>query len=259
MKQLTHGSEYSFRYWALPLTWLAIGGALGQISFIGLLLGCLFVLWLACGPRIAPWLWRSVTLLSSLMLAAHLLPGFTPMPLSEPLAWSPDARPVLLRLSWDKVLAGLGLLAWWLQQPTRVALHWKAALLVSLLTLLLVPLAALGLGVVGWQPKWPEQLVLWLVLNLGGAVLAEELLFRGLLQTWLVQHLGPLLGIGLTALLFGAAHWPFSPLFAAVAMLAGLGYGLAFHFSGRLWPAMLLHLAVNLCHVLLLTYPLRGV
>ena len=259
MIQPIQGREHALWYWALPLAWLGLGGVLGQLSPTGLLLGSLFVLWLACASRIAPWLWRSVTLLSSLALAAHLLPGFTPLPLSEPLAWSPDARPVLLRLSWDKVLAGLGLLAWWLQQPSRAAPHWKAALLVSLLTLLLVPLAALGLGVVGWQPKWPQQLALWLLLNLGGAILAEELLFRGLLQTWLLQRLGTLLGIGLTALLFGAAHWPFSPLFAAVAMLAGLGYGLAFHFSGRLWPAMLLHLAVNLCHVLLLTYPLRGV
>ena len=259
MIQPIQGREHALWYWALPLAWLGLGGVLGQLSPTGLLLGSLFVLWLACASRIAPWLWRSVTLLSSLALAAHLLPGFTPLPLSEPLAWSPDARPVLLRLSWDKVLAGLGLLAWWLQQPSRAAPHWKAALLISLLTLLLVPLAALGLGVVGWQPKWPQQLALWLLLNLGGAILAEELLFRGLLQTWLLQRLGTLLGIGLTALLFGAAHWPFSPLFAAVAMLAGLGYGLAFHFSGRLWPAMLLHLAVNLCHVLLLTYPLRGV
>ena len=88
--------------------------------------------------------------------------------------------------------------------------------------------------------------------------MAEELLFRGILQRWLVQRLGAVAGIGLTALLFGAAHWPFSPLFAAVAVLAGLGYGLVFHVSGRLWPAMALHLAVNLCHVLLLTYPLRG-
>lgn len=251
------GRGYVLWYWILPLTWLAFGGALGQISLIGLLLGFLFVLWLACSPRIAPWLWRCVTLLSSLALAAHLLPGFTPLPLSEPLAYSPDARPVLLRLSWDKVLAGLGLLGWWLQEPRHVPARWPAVLLVSLLTLLLVPLAALGLGVVGWQPKWPEQLALWLALNLSGAVLAEELLFRGLLQRWLVQRLGAVAGLGLTALLFGAAHWPFSPLFAAVAVLAGLGYGLVFHLSGRLWPAMALHLAVNLCHVLLLTYPLR--
>ena len=47
-------------------------------------------------------------------------------------------------------------------------------------------------------------------------------------------------------------------LFALVAGVAGLGYGLVFHLSGRLWPALLLHAAVNLTHLLLLSYPLRS-
>jgi membrane protease YdiL (CAAX protease family) len=55
-----------------------------------------------------------------------------------------------------------------------------------------------------------------------------------------------------------AAHLPFSPLFALVALLAGLGYGLVFYCSGRLWPAVALRTAVNLTHVLLLSYPLRS-
>ena len=99
--------------------------------------------------------------------------------------------------------------------------------------LLLVPLLAMALGVVGWQPKWPQQLWLWLAVNLGVAVLAEELLFRAWLQSALVMRLGAVGGVALTALLFGAAHAPFSPLFAVVAAVAGLGYGLVVHLSGR--------------------------
>ena len=44
---------------------------------------------------------------------------------------------------------------------------------------------------------------------------------------------------------------------ALVAGIAGLGYGLLFHYSGRLSLAIALHLAVNLLHLLLLSYPLR--
>ncbi|WP_372868356.1 lysostaphin resistance A-like protein, partial [Pseudomonas sp.] len=128
---------------------------------------------------------------------------------------------------------------------------------VALLTLAGVPLLALALGLVGWQPKWPQEVWLWLAVNLGVAVLAEELLFRGLLQTYLVGWLGSGPGIILTALLFGAVHAPFSPLFAVVAGIAGLGYGLVFHYSGRLSLAVALHGAVNLSHLLLLSYPLR--
>jgi len=89
------------------------------------------------------------------------------------------------------------------------------------------------------------------------AVLAEELLFRGLLQPRLIGWLGPWPGITCTALLFGAAHIPFSLQFAAVAAVAGIGYGLAFHVTGRLSVAIALHGLVNLLHFTLLSYPLR--
>ena len=191
-------------------------------------------------------------------MAAHLLPGFQPTPLWPARQLSDDAPPYALRLSWDKLLLGLTLLAWWLGQPSRPTIHHRLAALAGLLTLLAVPLAALALGLVGWQPKWPQQLWLWLAVNLGVAVLAEELLFRAWLQPALVARLGTVAGLIATALLFGAAHLPFSPLFALVAVLAGLGYGLVFHCSGRLWPAVTLHAAVNLSHVLLLSYPLRS-
>ncbi|MNY81380.1 hypothetical protein D3C86_2229250 [compost metagenome] len=52
-------------------------------------------------------------------------------------------------------------------------------------------------------------------------------------------------------------HFPISPLFALVAGIAGLGYGLSFHFSGRLVVPVLLHGAVNCLHLLLFSYPLR--
>ena len=65
----------------------------------------------------------------------------------------------------------------------------------------------------------------------------------------LVGWLGIWPGILLTAVLFGAVHAPFSPLFAVVAGIAGLGYGLAFHYSGRLSLAVALHGAVNLSEV----------
>jgi membrane protease YdiL (CAAX protease family) len=171
------------------------------------------------------WLWWSGVLLGGIALAAHLLPGFQPTPLWPPRQLSDDAPPYALRLSWDKLLLGLTLLAWWLGRLQRPAVNPRLAALAGLITLLAVPLAALALGLVGWQPKWPQQLWLWLVVNLGVAVLAEELLFRA----WLQQ-----------------------------ALLAGLGYGLVFHYSGRLWPAVALHAAVNLSHVLLLSYPLRS-
>jgi membrane protease YdiL (CAAX protease family) len=243
----------------LPVLALGMGLALGFIEPTGLALSAVFIVWVLLGERLLPrWLWWRGGLLGGIALAAHLLPGFQATPLWPPHQLSDDAPPYALRLSWDKLLLGLTLLAWWLGQQPRPAMRTGLAVLAGLVTLFAVPLAALTLGLVGWQPKWPQQLWLWLAVNLGVTVLAEELLFRAWLQPALVARLGTFAGLVATALLFGAAHLPLSPLFALVALLAGLGYGLVFHCSGRLWPAVVLHTAVNLTHVLLLSYPLRS-
>ncbi|MBU1330468.1 MAG: CPBP family intramembrane metalloprotease [Gammaproteobacteria bacterium] len=242
----------------LPALCLATGFALGFIQLPGLAAGAaLCALLLYADSYLPNALWTLLSLLACIALAAHAVPGFNATPLWPARQLSVDAPPYALRLSWDKLLVGVTLLAWWLgQHPPRKALPAHVWLTVTL-TLLGVPLLAVVLGVVGWQPKWPEQLWLWLAVNLGVAVLAEELLFRGLLQTRLVGWLGAWPGIGLTTLLFAAVHVPFSPSFAVVAGFAGLGYGLIFHFSGRISLAIALHGAVNLLHLLLLSYPLR--
>ncbi|MBB1519490.1 CPBP family intramembrane glutamic endopeptidase [Aquipseudomonas guryensis] len=244
----------------LPVIALGLGLAFGFVQPLGLLFAVLLIGWLLFAePYLPHWLWWSLGLLAGIALAAHLLPGFLPVELWPPRQISADAQPYALRLSWDKLLLGLTLMAWWLGQPSRSQPLGKPLWLVMSLTLLLVPLLALLLGVVSWQAKLPQDLWLWLAVNLGVAVLAEELLFRAWLQTQLVKTLGVWPGLLLTSVLFGAAHIPFSPLFALVAGLAGLGYGLVFHYSGRLSLAIALHGAVNLLHLLLLSYPLREV
>lgn len=242
----------------LPALCLATGLALGYIQPAGLIAGAaLCALLLYADKHLPSALWTTLSLLACIAFAAHLVPGFNATPLWPPRQLSADAMPYTLRLSWDKLLVGVTLLAWWLGQKNPSKPLSSGAWLTTALTLLGVPLLALALGLVGWQPKWPAQLLLWLAVNLGVAVLAEELLFRGLLQNSLTRWLGAWAGIGLTTLLFAAVHLPFSPLFAVVAGVAGLGYGLIFHFSGRISLAIALHGAVNLLHLLLLSYPLR--
>lgn len=242
----------------LPALCMATGFALGYIQPIGLAVGAILAtLLLYADRRLPSTLWAVLSLLACTALAAHAVPGFSATPLWPARQLSADAAPYALRLSWDKLLVGITLLAWWLGQPQQKKPLSHGVWLTAALTLLGVPMLALALGLVGWQPKWPEQLWLWLAVNVGVVVLAEELLFRGLLQTCLVSRFGTRWGIALTALLFAAVHLPFSPLFAVVAGLAGLGYGLIFNYSGRISLAIALHAAVNLLHLLLLSYPLR--
>ncbi|GAB3485175.1 CPBP family intramembrane glutamic endopeptidase [Azotobacter salinestris] len=250
------------RYRLLPPVLVLLAGSLaGGIQPAGLLAGSLFVAWIFhARPYLAEGPWRAGALLASLALAAHLLPGFTPLWLAEPRQLSPDAPAYGVRLSWDKLLLGATLLGWWWTETTTRARAraWPyRAWACALATLLGVPLLALAMGLVAWQPKWPAELPVWLAVNFGVTVLAEELLFRGLLQDVLVQRLGTALGITLSATLFGLAHAPFSLPFALLAGVAGLGYGGVMQLSGRLATAVLLHGAINLLHFLLLSYPLR--
>lgn len=123
---------------------------------------------------------------------------------------------------------------------------------------------ALGVGLVGWAPKWPESAWLWLANNLLFVCFAEEALFRGYLQGGLSRLLAnrvPAAGtvaLVAAALLFGAAHAAGGWQWVALATVAGVGYGLAYR-AGGLQAAVLAHVGLNLAHFGLFTYPMLAV
>lgn len=93
----------------------------------------------------------------------------------------------------------------------------------------------------------------WLVLVLVvcvGAPIVEELFFRGLVQTRLVVRLGPVIGIGVTSVLFGAAHligWngPITLVYALAVAGGGVALGTIRHITGRLGTSMVAHSLFN--------------
>ena len=84
-----------------------------------------------------------------------------------------------------------------------------------------------------------------------GAPLVEELFFRGLVQTRLVTRFGPAIGIVVASLVFGAAHliaWdgPLTLAYGWSIAGAGLVFGLARHYSGRLGTSIAIHAVFNI-------------
>jgi membrane protease YdiL (CAAX protease family) len=80
--------------------------------------------------------------------------------------------------------------------------------------------------------------ILWLSLL---SAFGEEILFRGVLH--------PRIGLLWAAALFAAVHFPFRRTmwpWTAFAFAMGLGLGWLTDLSGSLWPAILVHLTVNL-------------
>lgn len=68
----------------------------------------------------------------------------------------------------------------------------------------------------------------------------EELLFRGVLQSWIAGWAGPGLGLLLAAVIFGLMH-AVSRAYFLVATVMGLYLGAIYHVSGNLMLASLVH------------------
>lgn len=148
--------------------------------------------------------------------------------------------------------------------PTGLAerLHWRLGRVrwveVALLTLGLLGLGhsvqALAelLGLWGGRLQAVNEAVAELrpagfaALLLGGALgagVAEELLFRGVAQTRLVERWGPARGIFGAALLFGLAHM--DPLHTPLAFLMGVLMGRAAWRSGTIVTGVIAHTVNN--------------
>ncbi|MCB0385193.1 MAG: CPBP family intramembrane metalloprotease, partial [Bdellovibrionales bacterium] len=151
-----------------------------------------------------------------------------------------SAEAVRSRKSWGQVLKAVSMVL-----PLAVATVLGGALVLGWLSLQSTPL--------------PDWTAIWIFKNLFLTVIAEEALFRGLIQRELKErlpHKWSRLSLPLSALLFGLAHFSGGGRYIAAASLAGVFYGWAWERSGgRLEAAILCHFGLNLCHFFFLTYP----
>lgn len=90
------------------------------------------------------------------------------------------------------------------------------------------------------------------LLILAGTALPEEILFRALIQNWLMQKLGFHNGsLLLAALIFGCAHLNNGPgslpnwRYTVLASIAGFAYGKVFQMSSSIFASASLHALVN--------------
>jgi membrane protease YdiL (CAAX protease family) len=210
----------------------------------------------------------------ALAMAVHAVPGFHNPLIFDAVTLNPAARPFTLYVSVDKGLAGLCLLVF----ASRAGPHalsgaplWRAVAVSGLATMGLVMGLGWWMGLVRpapvWLsvPQWMEVAGPFLLVNLLITCVAEEAFFRGLLQGWLTRWLNRRLArqspwvwmaVALPALLFGLMHLGGGWRYALLAGVAGFGYGVARHVTGRVGAAVAVHFALNATHFLFFTYPL---
>ena len=258
--------------WGQPL-WLILAASAGFIALIsgqltplglGLAALYLFIAYLFSRTTGAKKKWLTLLLAAlSLLLGAHLLPGFHNLQALNAVLVSADGLPFTIYLNLDKTLVALGLLGWCVPRLSRRQ-EWRQLLQVllsrSLLFLLLIFILALASGKVHWDPKLPSYTLLWMLTNLLFVCTAEEAFFRGFLQQqlallWKNRPLQQELPLALASLVYGLSHFAGGPLYVAFVTLAGLGYGWVYQKTGCIEASILLHFALNAAHFLLFTYP----
>jgi membrane protease YdiL (CAAX protease family) len=196
----------------------------------------------------------------SAALALHKVPGFN-NPVNMAMQFSPDAEPFIQYLNFDKGSVGLVLVAFLApgrRTDGRIRLA-REALLACLAVSVVVLGLAMGIGVVRFDPKLPATTLDFLFVNLFLTCVAEEALFRLLIQDPLQgaarERRRVILAVVVSGLLFGLAHAAGGPSMVVLAMLAGLGYAIAYAKTGRIQVAILVHSALNATHFLLFSYP----
>ncbi|MBI5725409.1 MAG: CPBP family intramembrane metalloprotease [Planctomycetes bacterium] len=81
--------------------------------------------------------------------------------------------------------------------------------------------------------------------------LAEELFFRGLIQSMLRKYLASAWGaILMTSLIFSLMHLG-TPLYIPALLVLSIALGYNYERCGRLWPSILMHVAFNAVNILI--------
>ncbi|MDN2663767.1 CPBP family intramembrane metalloprotease [Psychromonas sp. 14N.309.X.WAT.B.A12] len=218
-------------------------------------------------------LFTSVFIVTGVALALHFLPGFNNLPIIINEQISKDAITYTLYANVDKGIAGLLLTAYFFKKLNKsdtsqsyintLCINWQSAkqpILVIISTIVVTLTLALLLELVDFNPKVPDFWFEFIAINLLFTCVAEEALFRGILQTKLSQRLShtrlSIFSPMLVACVFAAAHFMGGLNYVLVSAVAGFGYGYIFYKTQCLEWAILCHWLLNLCHFFLFTYPM---
>ena len=121
----------------------------------------------------------------------------------------------------------------------------------ALYAVIAIPLG-LWLGFLHFHAVWPSPLraVGAFVFTFLFIAIPEELFFRGWVQNLLERRIGRMRALGLTAVLFGLAHWNkqtlhFNWRYVVMAAIAGVFYGRAWRAQRRVGASALTHASVD--------------
>jgi uncharacterized protein len=198
-------------------------------------------------------------------LGVQALPGFPDAIFIDRLRLSPDAAPMRLSLNFAPGAAGLVLLALFCRRVEtwrELAAVARSTAAVAAITTAVVMGLGLAVGYVRLDFKLPWITVAYLVKTLLYTAVLEEAFFCGIVQEGLT--IAPFIAkrpalrwlpTVVASALFAIAHAPAGPIFVMLALVAGVGYSVAYALARRVEAAIAVHFAVNAVHFVGFTYP----
>jgi len=212
---------------------------------------------------------RSIRVLAGLGVAGlvsalflHIVPFFKNPLVFDSVVVGSRAPPYSQHWNFDKAAAGLVLLGFF-GDLCRTGRDWKMlarrsyGVVIAAVLLTLPPAWALGYAVP--DPSFTPVYFAWAWSNLFFTCAAEEMLFRGYVQKHLTASTANeghrVAIVVLVGILFGAAHFAGGATYVVLASVAGIGYGYAYHATGRIEAAILTHFVLNSVHFLFFAYP----
>lgn len=262
--------RFPVRLWHIfCLAALGCGVVFGNVYLLGML--SIIILGLSCywtaseqATLSVRFVAGTVMLVLAVALSLHLIPGFSNPQVVTNVIISEGAIPYSKYLNFDKTIVGLFVVGFTckhrLSKPNAWGHMLKQTAPISGITILVLLSLSLVLGYVRFEPKWSPLFGIWAWTNLLFTCIAEEAIFRGIIQRYLVagllkyQH-GATIGLILAAVLFGLIHYPGGAKYVLLATVAGLGYGWTYLRTRQLEASILTHFLLNCIHFVLFTYP----
>ncbi|GAA6138804.1 type II CAAX endopeptidase family protein [Arenicella sp. 4NH20-0111] len=238
-------------------------GAIEPIALIPIVL-----IWAACESLKFRSRHRYIGLLFLLIigvaLGLHIIPGFNNHQFLVGYQLSDTSAPFSIWFNYDKSIYGVLVLGVVFHQTLihdRETLFTTVSLSVPIIIIGLFLVYSIGLliGYAQIDLTWSSTVWPWALKNLVFTVIAEEVLFRGLIQRELERGFGGSRGgvyaVLIAALLFGVAHSAGGLMYVVLATCAGCVYGYAYLRTRRIEAAIAAHFLLNLVHFMVFSYP----
>lgn len=191
----------------------------------------------------------------------HLIPGFDNLKFANNILISENSCRVSLYLNFDKVLAAISIFLVLNFTETQKNIDqdfvYYTLYAIGIIFLTILPLSFF-FNYVEFDPKIPEISLLWLLNNLLFISFSEEIFFRGFIQNQLKRFIpfgGEYIGLIITSIIFGIAHFAGGIIYVFLSIFAGLVYGYSYHKTGNILSSIIVHFSLNTMHFFFFTYP----